>query len=247
MPRPIIYVLLVLVAASLIPVGLMYKSRQSVKTSTRVQVMHDMDSQDYTKAQTKNAFFADGMGMRHHPEGTVARGLLREDPVFFRGRVSDGTRDTSYTEAFPVTVTRYLLDRGQERFESYCVPCHCSSGNGQGIVHQRATALAEGTWTPPTDLASQTVVDRPTGHIYNTITNGIRNMPAYGPQIEPADRWAITAYVRALQLSRNATIADVSAEERAALIAQRDATEAAAEAAAEAQPETPNSAQNQGD
>ena len=86
-------------------------------------------------------------------------------------------------------------------------------------MHQRAAALAEGTWTPPTDLASQTVVDRPVGHIYNTITNGIRNMPAYGSQIPPEDRWAIVAYVRALQLSRNATIDDVPADVRATLTA----------------------------
>ena len=84
-------------------------------------------------------------------------------------------------------------------------------------MHLRAAKLAEGTWTPPTDLTGETVVGRPVGHIYNTIKNGIRNMPAYGPQVTPEDRWAITAYVRALQLSRNASIEDVPAEARAAL------------------------------
>ena len=85
------------------------------------------------------------------------------------------------------------------------------------MIHVRAQALAEGTWTPPTDLTSQTVVERPAGHIYNTISNGIRTMPSYGAQLNPQDRWAVTAYVRALQLSRNATIADVPVESRAAL------------------------------
>ena len=213
MPRPIYYVLLVLVALSLIPVGLMYKSRHSGKTGTRLQVVHDMDTQSYYKGQTANKFFPDGMGMRHHPEGAVARGLLHEDDAYFRGIA----RDTIFTADFPLPVTAPLVDRGQERFNIYCAPCHGNSGNGQGVVHQRATALAEGTWTPPTDLTSQTVIDRPVGHIYNTITNGIRNMPAYGPQIDPKDRWAIVAYVRALQLSRNAAFADVPEGQRGAL------------------------------
>jgi mono/diheme cytochrome c family protein len=213
MPRPILYVLLVLVALSLIPVGLMYKSRHSGKAGTRVQVVYDMDSQAYAKAQTTSEFFADGMSMRKHPEGTVARGLLHEDKTFFRGI----SRDTFFTDAFPLPVTVPLLDRGQERFNIYCAPCHGQSGNGQGMVHKRAISLAEGTWTPPTDLTSQAVIDRPVGHIYNTIANGIRTMPAYGPQIDPEDRWAITAYVRALQLSRNASLADVPADQRAAL------------------------------
>ena len=213
MPRPILYVLLVLVAASLIPVGLMYKSRHSGKTGTRLQVVYDMDSQAYSKTQRANDFFPDGMGMRRHPEGTVARGLLHEDKAFFQGVL----RDTLFVEDFPLPVTAPLVDRGQERFNIYCAPCHGQSGNGNGMVHAHATALGEGTWTPPTDLTSQTVVDRPVGHIFNTITNGIRNMPAYGPQIDPEDRWAITAYVRALQLSRNATLADVPVDQRAAL------------------------------
>ena len=98
-----------------------------------------------------------------------------------------------------------------------CATCHGISGNGNGLVHIRAASLGEGTWTPPTDLTSQTVVDRPVGYIYNSIKNGIRNMPAYGPQIDIEDRWAIVAYVRALQLSRNATVEDLPDAERAAL------------------------------
>ncbi len=241
MPRPIIYVLLVLVALSLIPVGLMYKSRVSPKEGTRLQIVYDMDHQSYVKPQTKSEFFADGQSMRLHPSGTVARGQLQENSEFYRGVI----RDTTYTEVFPLEVTAEVVDRGQERFEIFCAPCHSSSGNGAGMVHARATALAEGTWTPPTDLTSQTVVDRPVGHIYHTITHGIRNMPAYGPQIPPKDRWAIVAYVRALQLSRNATLADVSPDVRAALEAEPPAVSVAAPPAGDTTGGTPT--QNQGE
>lgn len=213
MPRWIIYVLLVLVAVTLIPIGLIYRSLHQGEKQPRIQVVYDMDQQSYYKAQTENPFFADGMSMRKPPQGTVARGLLNEDDAWFRGIA----RDTIFVQEIPAQVTTSMLERGRERFDIYCAPCHGRSGNGNGMVHARAQALAEGTWTPPTDLTSQTVVERPAGHIYNTIANGIRTMPSYGAQLSPADRWAVTAYVRALQLSRNATPADLPADVRAAL------------------------------
>ncbi len=214
MPRPILYVLLVLVALSLVPIGIVYKAQHSPKTKPRIQVVYDMDNQLTSKTQTENSFFADGMAMRHHPEGTVAQGMLEADDAFYRGQVEG---DTLFVETYPIEVTRELMYRGRERFNIYCAPCHGISGNGSGPVHVRAAALGEGTWTPPTDLRSQTVADRSVGHLYNTIKNGIRNMPAYGAQIAPEDRWAIVAYVRALQLSRDASIEDVPAEFRDAL------------------------------
>jgi len=214
MPRPILYILLVLVAASLIPIGLIYKARHERKSKPRIQVVYDMDDQFSYKPQTVNGFFADGQAMRKHPEGSVARGHLQADDPYYRGTVPG---DTLYVAEFPVQLTRQYLDRGQERFNIYCAPCHGVAGDGDGLVNRRAAALAEGTWTPPTDLTSQTVIERPVGHLYNTITNGIRNMPAYGPQIPVDDRWAIVAYVRALQLSRNASIDDVPADVRTTL------------------------------
>jgi mono/diheme cytochrome c family protein len=216
MPRSVFYILLVLVALSLIPIGLIYKSMHSRKGSPRIQVVYDMDQQYKAKSQTTSGFFADGQSMRKHPEGTVARGQLHADDDFALGFTPTGG-DTVFTEDFPVPVTAGMMARGRERFDIFCATCHGLSGNGNGLVHLRASSLGEGTWTPPTDLTSATVVERPVGHIYNTIKNGIRNMPAYGPQIDPADRWAIVAYVRALQLSRNATVEDLPAAERAAL------------------------------
>ena len=216
MPRSIFYVLLLLVALSLIPMGMIYRSMHSPKEGPRIQVVYDMDQQYKAKSQTTNEFFGDGVSMRAAPKGTVARGHLAKDESFAQGfTVSDG--DTVYATEFPVPVTMDLMTRGRERFDIFCATCHGLSGNGNGLVHVRAAALGEGTWTPPTDLTGETVVARPVGHIYNTIKNGIRNMPAYGPQIDVEDRWAIVAYVRALQLSRNASIDDVPQDERAKL------------------------------
>ena len=213
MPRPILYVLLVVVALSLIPMALIYRNTHSGKSRPRIQVVYDMDQQFYYKAQTENPFFPDGASMHKPPAGTVARGMLAADDAYFRGVA----HDTTFVRDVPVAVDRRLLARGRERFDIYCAPCHGRSGNGYGIVNMRAQALNEGTWTPPADLTSQAVIDRPSGHIYNTISKGIRNMPSYAAQIAPEDRWAIVAYVRALQLSRNATINDVPARSRAAL------------------------------
>ena len=230
MPRVILYILLLLVALTLVPLGLVYKSMHSGKEQTRIQVVWDMDDQFYHKPQSVNPFFADGRSARMHPEGTVARGMLREDDAYHLG---SATGDTVYVEEYPVAVTAEMLARGRERYAIFCAPCHGLSGNGSGPVHLKALALAEGTWTPPSYLASETVVERPVGHIYNTIRNGVRNMPAYGPQIDVDDRWAIVAYVRALQLSRNATLDDVSATDRAALETERQQALDAAAAQAE--------------
>jgi len=216
MPRSVFYILLVMVALSLIPMGMIYKSLHSEKSSPRIQVVYDMDQQYKAKSQTTNEFFADGVSMRAAPKGTVARNHLYADDAFALGFEQAGA-DTVFIEEFPVPVTMEMVTRGRERFDIFCATCHGASGNGNGLVHVRAASLGEGTWTPPTDLTSETVSERPVGHIYNTIKNGIRNMPAYGSQIDPEDRWAITAYVRALQLSRNATFDDVPAADRAAL------------------------------
>ncbi len=215
MPRILIFLLLVVVTLTLVPLGFIYRARHSPKSEPRIQVVYDMDNQFSFKAQEGNLFFSDGRAMRFHPAGTVARGHAADDDAFFRGRVAD---DTIFTEVFPVQVDDGLMRRGEERFRIYCAPCHGVAGDGSGLVSVRAQALAEGTWTSPTDLASRSVIDRPVGHIFNTITNGIRNMPAHGSQIGVRDRWAIVAYVRALQLARNATFEDLPPAVRAQLV-----------------------------
>ena len=125
------------------------------------------------------------------------------------------SRPTTFFDGYPpqVTMSDELLRRGQERFNIYCAVCHGQDGAGNGPVHVRATELMEPKWLPPTSLHSDIVLGRSNGHLYNTINVGIRNMPGYGAQIPVADRWAIVAYVRALQLSQRAP-ADLVSKER---------------------------------
>jgi mono/diheme cytochrome c family protein len=150
--------------------------------------------------------------MRPIVAGTIARGELREDDHLYRG-MKGGDWET--TNALPVTST--LLDRGRQRFGIYCAPCHGLAGAGDGMVARRADQLAEGTWTPPSSLHTDLVRQRPDGYLFNVVTNGVRNMPAYGSQIGIGDRWAIVAYIRALQRSQRATIEDVPPDVRPTL------------------------------
>lgn len=212
MPRLLIYAFLILVALSFVPMVFLAKERVTTSRNTRLQIVPDMDAQPKFKAQAANSLFADERAMRPPVPGTVARNASVGDSHFDQGRIGD-----AWAAELPLPITESLLKRGQERFGIFCAACHGLTGVGDGMVSRRADQLQEGTWTPPTDLASSTIVERPAGHIFNTITHGIRNMPAYGPQIDPGDRWAIVAYVRALQKSRNATLADVPEDVRPSL------------------------------
>jgi mono/diheme cytochrome c family protein len=171
-----------------------------------------MDNQPKYKAQSRNMMFADRRAMRPPVAGTVARGTTLGDSALTSGKIGEG-----WVEAIPVEVDGGVLQRGRERYDIYCSPCHGLAGFGDGMVAKRADELLEGTWTPPTSFHTELLRERPDGHLFNTISNGIRNMPAYGPQIEVEDRWAIVAYVRALQRSQNATVDDVPPDIRAQL------------------------------
>ena len=210
MPRWLILAVLVAVVVTWIPMALMVRAR-SVKTEkTRIHLIPDMDSQPKYRAQAANALFKDGRAMRPQVEGSVARGELEDRDDLYRGKNEYG-----WVKTIPVPVTMSLLERGQDRFEIFCAPCHGLAGYGDGMVAKRADELQEGTWTPPSSFHTDLVRQRPVGQLFNTITHGIRNMPAHGPQIECKDRWAIVAYVRALQRSQHASIDDVPTPERA--------------------------------
>lgn len=209
LPRWIVYAVLIAVVASWLPLAFIARARSVRENTTRLQIIQDMDNQPRLNPQAANPIFADGRAMRPDVPGTVARGQLRDDDHLYRGKVNG-----EWATELPMPVTSSLVARGQDRFAIYCSPCHGLNGAGQGPVHQRAVKLGEPRWVPPTSLLSEQVRQRPNGHLFNTITNGIRNMAAYGPQIPPADRWAIIAYVRALQLSRDTGLNDVPADER---------------------------------
>ncbi len=212
LPNWVVPAVIVLTVWSFIPLALVARARVTHTAHTRLQIVPDMDKQPKFKTQRANLLFADGRAMRPAVEGAVAYGRADLDSAYTLGRTAAG-----WTEKLPVALTPELLKRGQARFNIYCSPCHGLGGAGDGIVNARADRLQEGTWIPPSNLTSDLVTGRPVGHIFNTVTNGIRNMPAYGPQIPVADRWAIVAYVRALQRSQHATPADVPPDTRATL------------------------------
>jgi mono/diheme cytochrome c family protein len=212
LPTWVIPTLAIMTTLALIPIVLIAKARTTNSPKPRVELIPDMDNQPKYKAQSANAMFADGRGMRPVIPGTVARGELQEDEHFYRGLVDD-----EWAERFPIPVTEELMARGKNRYDIYCVVCHGASGQGDGIINKRALELQMSTWVPPSSFHTDLVRGRPVGHLFNTITNGIRNMSGYGSQLEPEDRWAVVAYVRALQRARRATIDDVPAERREAL------------------------------
>lgn len=215
-PRWLIWTVITLVVVSWVPLVLIARARVVKSPHPRIHIVHDMDHQPKYKAQQRNRLFADRRAMRPPVDGTVARGQLAADVALHRG-ISDPDDWSSWVEAGPLPVTMELLERGRREYDIFCSPCHGLTGHGDGMVSKRAESLQEGTWTPPSSLHTELVRTRPDGHLYNTIANGIRNMPAYGAQIPVEDRWAIVAYMRALQRSQNAAVDDVPSDLRASL------------------------------
>lgn len=214
MPRAFKYALIIAATLALVPLALVVQARVTTSTAPRVHVIFDMDNQPKFKAQAANPIFADGRAMRLPVPGTVPRGSLLPPEV------ATGRKGNQWLEVIPVRVTRSLLLRGQERYNIFCSPCHGYSGYGDGVVNRRAERLEEGTWTPVASFHTETTRSRPVGYIFNAITNGVRTMPPYGAQISVEDRWAIVAYVKALQRSQFATLADVPPEVRPQLEAR---------------------------
>jgi mono/diheme cytochrome c family protein len=213
-PKWVAPVMLMIAALSLVPFAVIARVRTTKSEKPRIHLNPNMDNQVRYANQLANPWFADGRAMRPPVEGTVARGGLELDTHYFRGTVGE-----AYAEDFPeqVEVGHALMDRGRERYGIYCAPCHGLSGYGDGIVARRADALQQGLWIPPASFHAEPAYGRPVGHIFNTITNGIRTMPAYASQIPVEDRWAIVAYVRALQRSQHASLEDVPEDKRSQL------------------------------
>jgi hypothetical protein len=163
-----------------------------------IHIIRDMFNQPRYNPQAESRFFADSSDMRQPVPGTVPRSYLRSDSIYYYGMDSEG----NYIKQSPVPVTMELLERGRQRYNIYCSPCHSRLGDGKGIVVQRG-------YIPPPTFHSDRIRGFPDGEIFDVISNGVRNMPSYGSQVRPADRWAIVSYVRALQLSQHAPSEDV--------------------------------------
>ena len=168
----------------------------------------DMHNQPKYPPLRESTFFGDDRSARPIVSGTVARGQLREDSVLYTGK-----RNGADATAFPFPVTDSVMRRGQERFNVFCSPCHGRTGAGDGMIVQR------GYRRPPT-YHQDRLREAPVGHFFDVMTNGFGAMPDYGVLIKVEDRWAIAAYIRALQLSEHATLSDVPAADRGTLDAR---------------------------
>lgn len=147
-------------------------------------------------------FFADGRTARPQVEGTVAQGQLRADEHLYTGRTNNHPAQT-----LPFPATTEVFSRGRERYDIFCSPCHDRVGNGEGMIVRRG-------FRPPPSLHIERLRQAPLGHFFEVISRGFGAMPGYAEQVPTEDRWAMVAYIRALQLSQNATLADVPDAER---------------------------------
>ena len=171
----------------------------------------DMHDQPKSRGLRGSDFFANGQSARPLVANTVARGHLNDDRLLMTGK--DGAADTA---VFPFAVTDAVMARGQERFNIYCSPCHGRTGMGDGMVVRRG-------FRRPPSLSEERLRDAPVGHVYDVITNGLGVMPDYQSQVTVTDRWAIVAYVKALQLSAYAPLDVVPAADRGKLDETRTA------------------------
>jgi mono/diheme cytochrome c family protein len=217
MPRIFIYVGLIALLCLLIPPAVIARVRATPNPNLPVHIIQDMDFQSKFKTQAVNPLFADRRTMRPPVQNAVARGETYVDGFLYEGVANGG-----WANALPpqVPLTLATLKRGQERYNIYCSVCHGETGNGDGLVNQRAMELVANTngpvngtvWVAAKNLVhDETVTVQPVGQLFSTITHGIRNMAGYGSQIPVEDRWAIAAYVKTLQRSQNARPSDVPA------------------------------------
>jgi mono/diheme cytochrome c family protein len=165
----------------------------------------EMNHQAKYKPQAESKFFADGRADRPLPAGVVPRGFLRDDSHLYAGKTADG----QWAKGFPAAlkVDARLMARGRDRYAIYCAPCHGAAGDGNGITKQ----YGMGATPSYHDDRLRTMAE---GEIFNTITHGVKTMSSYGDKLVPEDRWAVIAYVRALQRAQNARVEDVEANRK---------------------------------
>ena len=190
--------------AATILLGGCYRGKPSSKPP--LHVVPNMDAQPKYKAQDKAGLFQNDSAMRVPPEHTIPRGYLRADAIYFTGKQADG----EWVEKNPEKITMDLLQRGRERYAIYCAICHDDAGHGKGMVTKRSPDLM------PVSYHTDALRKQADGYLFDVITNGSQStlMGPYKHQVGVRDRWAIVAYVRALQRSQHATAKDVPAERK---------------------------------
>lgn len=192
--------LIILISAVILITGCM---RGAPKSDPPIHPNPNMDYQEKLQPMESSAIFSDGSAMRTPVEGTVARGELRDNPEYYTGMHANG----NFVRSIPVELTREFLERGRERYDIYCSPCHSRLGDGKGIVP---------TWglTAPASMHVDSIRTKDDGYFFDVITNGRNKMPSYKYQIPVRDRWAITSYIRVLQRSTDARLADIPEDQR---------------------------------
>ena len=183
--------------------------------------MHD---QPKYRPLRESTFFADRLSARPVVEGTVARGHLDDDEL-----LETGKQNSAVSAVFPFRVDQRVMNRGQERFNIYCSPCHGVAGDGDGMIVKRG-------YKQPTSYHDPRLRNERAGYFFDVMTHGFGQMPDYAAQVSPKDRWAIVAYVRALQLSQHATVGDLTSREKDRLEHPEAAAPAAGPEAGEGAP-----------
>jgi mono/diheme cytochrome c family protein len=215
MPKWITAFIVASTAFALIPFAIAAKARTSRTNEPHIHVFPDMDFQPRYKSDEAVDLFADGRANRGEIGGTVARGALNADDLFYRG-----LENGAWTTGFPrqLEVNDQLMKRGKTRYDIYCSPCHGYDGRGTGTVPQRVAATG-GVWIARNlvDSSNPVAIAMPNGQLFNTISNGYNTMMGYATQIPHADRWAIVLYIRALQRGQNAALDDVPPDHRAGM------------------------------
>jgi mono/diheme cytochrome c family protein len=225
MPKWITAFIVASTAFALIPFAIAAKARNSHSSEPHLHIFPDMDYQPKYKSDQPDDLFEDDRANRGEIAHTVARNNLQADDAFYHGLEGEpGSQKwitgfpKTYEDGSPFTVDQRLLDRGKNRFEIYCTPCHGYDGRGSGMVPERVKA-GGGLWqarnlveAPDAKGNGGVVVQMPNGQLFNTISNGYNTMLGYAAQIPQRDRWAIVSYVRALQRAQNASQADVPPE-----------------------------------
>ncbi|EEF61931.1 c-type cytochrome [Pedosphaera parvula] len=201
------YFLLILVLCSVAVFAIAGK-RGATSRKPPIEIFPDMDRQPKLRPQTPNNFFANGRSSQVGVPGTIAQGDVYETTPFTTGHVAG---KTNYVDVLPVKVTLQLLERGQQRFNINCSPCHGAQGDGNGITKKI------GAMAIVANLHDKRIVELQDGEIFNTITYGKNLMGPYGANVTVEDRWAIVAYLRSLQLSKLGTLDDVPEPLRASL------------------------------
>jgi len=214
--RHLPYIILILLTGVAVGVGIAGRQGR-LSRQPPIEVFPDMDRQLRLRPQQPNGFFTNGLSSQLPPPGTIARsqpvqtvnGAVYpfEDAPVNTGRV---TGTTNFVETNPLPVTGPLLQRGRERFDIYCAPCHGALGDGNGITKKT------GVMPTVANLQDKRIVEMADGEIFNTITHGKGLMGAHGPLVPVADRWAVVAYLRALQLSQLGSMDDLPPDQQAA-------------------------------